>query len=550
MSPSGRRTRSGAEFSPFSLSSAVALSLPNIRISELLARRDDGPDSDTESDDDDASDDDEDDGASEPVCVVSPGPPKGSIIRVPRNGQPTHAPTPGAAMPGSVIRCAPRKKANASIAAAAAQIATACKRSASAKTPAPKTPAPSHATAKKPRSTRPDVQANKLAKKHARDRRVRLDDREQRRAKAQTALKGIALVRLRRAVPLAFDIRVGEQFHAPIASSGWQAVRQDEHDPQTFDLDELLASDSELRVLDWQGEPTPVVDADRNIFFCLGGFPDNGDEDWDADVAVPAAEGMQRAAIEVYTLPRWLRKRTSGKSTPRRGGHASKSAGASMGGGQVHPQNLALTAVHAAVLASLFASKPFRRIAGFTNMIFTAFAKQLHGFYAAEFEKVCAHDANIRRNLPRHLSVFSTTTFNFGPATVTLPHIDFRNLAWGWCAITALGNYNPDRGGHLVLWDLKLVIRFPPGATILIPSAILRHSNVNIGRNETRFSFTQYTPAGIFRWAYNKFRTDKDINTSKTTTPEEREQRRKDRARRWAEGIKMYSKWEGPTRTL
>ncbi|KAK6972152.1 hypothetical protein R3P38DRAFT_3336081 [Favolaschia claudopus] len=179
-----------------------------------------------------------------------------------------------------------------------------------------------------------------------------------------------------------------------------------------------------------------------------------------------------------------------------------------------------------------------------------AFAKQLHDFYAAEFDKVCDHDTNIRRNFPRHLSVFSTTTFNFGPATVTLPHIDFRNLAWGWCAITALGNYNPDRGGHLVLWDLKLIIRFPPGATILIPSAILRHSNVNISRHELRFSFTQYTPAGLFRWAYNKFRTDKEIDTSKTTSADEREQRRKDRRKRWAEGIKMYSKWEGPTRTL
>ncbi|KAK6992524.1 hypothetical protein R3P38DRAFT_3330815 [Favolaschia claudopus] len=307
-----------------------------------------------------------------------------------------------------------------------------------------------------------------------------------------------------------------------------------------------------MRVYEWDGVPTPIVDADNYILIGLGGFPDNGTGDWQQEVAVPAADAMQAAAITMYSEPKWRRKMLgkSGKPTPRRGAHASKSAGASMGGGQTHPQNLSLTVRNAAVLASLFALEPFRRIAGFTNMVFYAFAQQLHGFYAAEFDKICAHDPSILRNLPRRLSVFSTATFNFGPATVTLPHIDFRNLAWGWCAITALGNFAPDRGGHLVLWDLKLIIRFPPGATILIPSAILRHSNINIAKHETRFSFTQYTPAGLFRWVYNKFRTDKDIDKSKTTTPQEHEQRRKDRARRWAEGIKMYSKWEGRTRTL
>jgi hypothetical protein len=60
---------------------------------------------------------------------------------------------------------------------------------------------------------------------------------------------------------------------------------------------------------------------------------------------------------------------------------------------------------------------------------------------------------------------------------------------------------------------------------------------------KTRYSFTQFTPAGIFRWVYNGFRTDKDINTSPKTTPEEREQRAQDRMRRWQEGIRMYRQW-------
>ncbi|KAJ7206089.1 hypothetical protein GGX14DRAFT_568544 [Mycena pura] len=77
-------------------------------------------------------------------------------------------------------------------------------------------------------------------------------------------------------------------------------------------------------------------------------------------------------------------------------------------------------------------------------------------------------------------SVLAAVTFNFGPRTATLPHIDLGNLAWGWCFITTLGWSNPDLGGHLILWDLCLIIWFPPGCSIAIPSAIIRHSNTPI----------------------------------------------------------------------
>jgi hypothetical protein len=105
---------------------------------------------------------------------------------------------------------------------------------------------------------------------------------------------------------------------------------------------------------------------------------------------------------------------------------------------------------------------------------------------------------NLMHNFSATVSVFATATFNFGPQTVTFPDLNFTNLAWGWCAITTLGDFDPNKGGHLILWDLKLIVRFPPGSTILIPSALIRHSNTSIGSHEKRFSFTQYTPMGIF----------------------------------------------------
>jgi hypothetical protein len=99
-----------------------------------------------------------------------------------------------------------------------------------------------------------------------------------------------------------------------------------------------------------------------------------------------------------------------------------------------------------------------------------------------------------------HESIFSAATYNLGPCTATLRHLDFKNLAFGWCAVTALDDFDYTQSGHLVLWDLNLVIEFPPGSTILIPLAILSHSNAAIGRKEKCYSWTQYAAGGLFRF--------------------------------------------------
>jgi hypothetical protein len=117
------------------------------------------------------------------------------------------------------------------------------------------------------------------------------------------------------------------------------------------------------------------------------------------------------------------------------------------------------------------------------------------------------------------------------------------NLPFGWCAITALGNFDPTLGGHLVLWDLKLVIEFPPGSTILIPSATLRHSNVAIRQGETRYSFTQYTAGGLFRWVDNGFQCAASRASGLTKGQMKEHIRREDRQgiERWQMGINLFS---------
>jgi hypothetical protein len=147
------------------------------------------------------------------------------------------------------------------------------------------------------------------------------------------------------------------------------------------------------------------------------------------------------------------------------------------------------------------------------------------------------NDRTLRRNFGK--SCWASCTFNFGPHAVTIPHRDIANLAWGWCAITAIGEFDSTRGGHLVLWDLGLVIQFPAGSTILIPSAIVTHSNIPVSAHENRHSVTQYTAGALFRWVENGCCTDKAL--LKDASDKQKAERQSEKATRWERGLEKFT---------
>lgn len=166
---------------------------------------------------------------------------------------------------------------------------------------------------------------------------------------------------------------------------------------------------------------------------------------------------------------------------------------------------------------------------------FQAYAPNVYSYYQETMCGLRNHHANLRPNFTK--SAFAAATFNLGPRTITRPHIDHLNLPTGWCAITALGSYDPKLGGHLVLWDLKLIVEFPPGSTILIPSAIFRHSNLPIGEDGVRYSFTQYSAGGLFRWVSNGFRSQKEFDA-------EGGRKKEGGCERWIKGLELFSTME------
>jgi hypothetical protein len=164
---------------------------------------------------------------------------------------------------------------------------------------------------------------------------------------------------------------------------------------------------------------------------------------------------------------------------------------------------------------------------------FETWAPRLYTYYKENMNKILEHHPNLQ--MPFQNSVFPAATFNLGPETVCFKHRDWANLPFGWCAITAIGDFNPATSGHLVLWELGLVIEFPPGSTVMIPSACISHSNVEIQPGEMRMSFTQYAAGSLFRWVEYGFRNESDLD------PKGLEREVEQRKTRWEKGFKMFS---------
>ncbi|TFK80666.1 hypothetical protein K466DRAFT_503500, partial [Polyporus arcularius HHB13444] len=224
----------------------------------------------------------------------------------------------------------------------------------------------------------------------------------------------------------------------------------------------------------------------------------------------------------------------------RRGDFEAVPTGPSYGGGQQHVGNLKDTPHNRAVIDDyLLKNEDVINLAGFVDSVFQNAAHELHAEYGRVLESICERHPHVRRNFVN--SVFAGVTFNLGPRAYTVPHTDHLNIPTGWCAVVALGDFNPDEGGHLILWDLNLLIRFPRGAIIFLPSALLVHSNTIVPEGQRRYSLTQYTAGGLTRWVECGFRSQKDFLAGGGQFTRTSQQR-------WEEGLSRFptwSQWQG-----
>lgn len=156
-------------------------------------------------------------------------------------------------------------------------------------------------------------------------------------------------------------------------------------------------------------------------------------------------------------------------------------------------------------------------------------------FAEAEVDMEAIHKRyKLARNFPN--SVYPMLSINFRDA-VTEQHVDTHDDPFKPCAVYAEGDYDPTKGGHLILFDLGLVIEFPPGTTILVSSGALAHGNCAIQDGEDRVSFTQYFLGGLSRTVRYGFRTERKLRKKK----KEWRELNKANEKRCEEGMGLFS---------
>ncbi|KAK7047446.1 hypothetical protein VNI00_006677 [Paramarasmius palmivorus] len=200
----------------------------------------------------------------------------------------------------------------------------------------------------------------------------------------------------------------------------------------------------------------------------------------------------------------------------KRGDFPARSRGYTMGMGSQQPVVLDNGTEVNELLTELIQDQRIIRLNGYQNGAFGTWAERIKGRYddaiATMHKNITKEDSERGRNFKN--SAFATIAFNFGGKVRCWKHRDQQNLPLGWCAITVLGRFDPTRSARLILWELKLVIDFPPGSTILIPSAVITHSNTRIAPGDERTSITQYTAGAIFRWVDAGCLTEKALKST------------------------------------
>ncbi|KAJ6524918.1 hypothetical protein DFH09DRAFT_1329279 [Mycena vulgaris] len=191
------------------------------------------------------------------------------------------------------------------------------------------------------------------------------------------------------------------------------------------------------------------LDIHGRIIAILLGRPE--DPDWD-NVVRDAVKAMNRA---------------------RRAGRKSVlSTGVLFGGGQKRPGNLVNSPKRQKIINYLLRNKSLRRLAGFQSSGFARFAPKLWRYYVNNLRLLFEHHDGLLHNFSN--SIFPAVTFNLGPSVVTDGHFDFNNLMHGLCGVTSAGDFDHTIGGQIHLEQIKLVIDFPSGSGILIPSCLHR----------------------------------------------------------------------------
>ncbi|KAI9429656.1 hypothetical protein H4582DRAFT_2064922 [Lactarius indigo] len=332
-----------------------------------------------------------------------------------------------------------------------------------------------------------------------RERERNKNRRRNRRAKqagegSDEGLKHVVKKRRMEAAAESLQLPFSVRADAEVTKPGWVGKRNACMPMQAYTKEELTGQHG-MAYFPWDGRQShPLLDREKRIIGVLVGQP-RSQSSWEN--AKSGAFAALRAAAGLMTF-------MDKELTNRRGAFPCVSHGISFGNGQKEPRYLRHLEPNRTVLEGIMGDPSIQRICNFGSSAFKIYGAKNYRYMKATVEALRASrdscsDEKLKLRRP----------------------------------------YDSKWGGHLVLWDFKLVIEFPPGSTVLIPSALIKHSNTPVQTGETRFCIVQYAAGGLFRWVENGFRSDEDRRAS--SSEEQLQAYISEQGARWAKAAGMYT---------
>ncbi|KAJ7358145.1 hypothetical protein DFH08DRAFT_953331 [Mycena albidolilacea] len=308
----------------------------------------------------------------------------------------------------------------------------------------------------------------------------------------------------------------GDNFRA--TQQRWTGLAKPLEHPLLAHANDAEFLKTRMQFADWQGEHTHVIlDRKQHVVGVLVAPPQPG-QDWNAVVAAATAAVWEARDKMTFPAAACQHRRVSGDGFPAEGFGFAFS-----GGRQVVGNIKSSSARNAAAMEELLSDPNVARMATYPIPPFQSLCYNIFADYHTTKQTLLQKNPRLHRTFPR--SPFTAVTVNLGPVSVSPPHTDFANKADGMCLIGALGRFDPDKGGHLVLWDYDLIVRFP-----------------RVAAGEECFSLIQYCAGGLFRWVANGFQTD--LSWRASATAEDVVNQEEERKMRCAHALKKFTRWK------
>ncbi|KAJ7484896.1 hypothetical protein B0H11DRAFT_2231561 [Mycena galericulata] len=280
-----------------------------------------------------------------------------------------------------------------------------------------------------------------------------------------------------------------------------------------------------LRVAPTPGELRPLVDSGNLVVGVYSDAPMHSEAWWPVTI-----QRAFKAARRVHVRGDFNILCRDGRFSNSGGPEEFVRVGIDFGVRDQWPHSVVNTAGNRHEMQSVVESSEYQTISAYQSYLVKRIAPRMHAHQEVLIDALAQKDTVYPAFLG---SVFTTAELSFGVSANAVATRDTYDAFGSFRAFTALGMYHGDWSWFVYFREAegdRVAIRFPVGATLVVPTSIVRYSFTAVPKGQRRYIFQQYFNAAAGRWVEQGFMSDSEYpNAASTEEYAAHQKRRADR---------------------